>query len=552
MNKNTLAIFTLENGLISSVVFYGKAFQKLTQMSRVNLLYKEPSAVFPDISAESEQGQFFFNGHWIQFTQIPLPEDKTLLLLHISRSSLDNDFFRFAMDMIDVGIQIYDKNSTLIFLNTASEKMSSVDRKKITGKKLLEIYDTDEQHSCVLATLNRRTSFFNQIDSFQVHDGSEVTVINTSIPYIDRYGSLEAVINLEYTQESIENLIKTTNTIKKITTTSSHIPDHVGYYTFDSIISRSPKMREAIEVAKSAVGKNFNVFITGETGTGKELIAQSIFSADPRKTHFVAINCSTIPEDLADAALFGTVKGAFTGSENSEGLFAVADGGTLFLDEVNSLALSTQARLLRILQEGRYMKVGSTKEISCNVRVIASCNQNPWDLMNDGKMRQDLFYRLAGVQVDIPPLREREEDIDLLISYYIDYYAKKFSKKIAGLSPAAKELLREYQWPGNVRELKNLIEFAVSSSTSEVVDVRYFPNYIRNMLHETEESRDTRDKEPDGRVIDLALQTALYERELIIDALERSGNNITKAAERLSISRQTLQHKLKRHKIDIT
>ena len=226
MEKNTLAIFTLENGLISSVVFYGKAFQKLTQMSRVNLLYKEPSAVFPDLSAESEQGQFFFNGHWIQFTQIPLPEDKTLLILHISRSSLDNDFFRFAMDMIDVGIQIYDKNSTLIFLNTASEKMSSVDRKKITGKKLLEIYDTDEQQSCVLATLNRRTSFFNQIDSFQVHDGSEVTVINTSIPYIDRYGSLEAVINLEYTQESIENLIKTTNTIKKITTTPSHLPDH--------------------------------------------------------------------------------------------------------------------------------------------------------------------------------------------------------------------------------------------------------------------------------------------------------------------------------------
>lgn len=203
------------------------------------------------------------------------------------------------------------------------------------------------------------------------------------------------------------------------------IPPYIYFFTFrrcaNILVGHSSSLKEVINLAKMVAAQNSSVFISGETGTGKELFAQSIFTAS-NSQNFISVNCGTITEGLADAALFGTTKGAFTGSVNSDGLFAAADEGILFLDEINSLALSTQARLLRVLQEETYMKVGAVKESTCNVRVLASCNQDPWGLMNTGKFRQGLFYRIATSVIKVPPLRERMDDLDELVNYFLKYY----------------------------------------------------------------------------------------------------------------------------------
>jgi len=287
------------------------------------------------------------------------------------------------------------------------------------------------------------------------------------------------------------------------------------------------------------------VLIYGETGTGKELFAQSIhYSGIRGNKPFIAQSCAAIPESLLESLLFGTAKGGFTGAVEREGLFEQANGGTLLFDELNSMSLSLQAKLLRVLQEGYIRRVGGTKDIPIDVRIIATTNEDPNDCIRQGTMRKDLYYRLSVINVFIPPLRERINDIEMLCNYFIKKYNKVLNKNIESISGDVINKFKEYAWPGNVRELENFIESAMNFASFD--DVILTEDYfVSSKFISTDRLYPLNlDYQLDEKSLPEILDN--IENELIKNTLEKYNYNITKTSKHLGIKRQTLQHKLKK------
>lgn len=554
MKQLSFAIFSLENKRIVSTLLLEPSFKKILNMGPDDLHMQNISHVFPDFFPDHDHGSLYIGSYYVEYIQYAVSTKRTLLFLALLDSS-DSAICQFAMDQLDIGVQIYRNDTTLMFINAASETMSNIERDDVLDKQLTSIYDTDEQHSTVLQVLSSKSPLYNKIAQFDVRSGGFTTVLNTSIPYFDASRSLRAVVNLEYNQASLERMAENAKKLQRIvppniSSTSTATDSGKRYYHFSDIISQSPVFHETITFAKRISSQDGSVFIAGETGTGKEMFAQSIYSECADKyTAFVAVNCSTIPEELADSTLFGSVKGAFTGSISADGLFAAADGGILFLDEINSLRQSSQARLLRVLQEGTYMKVGSTKEISCNVRVLASSNQDPMELVQAGKFRSDLFYRLAKTVITIPPLRMRREDIQILTQHFLRYYSNKYMKNVSSVSERVQKLLNQYDWPGNVRELKNVIEFAVNTAIGPEIGLQDLPTYMQNKRRAIIGSPLLPQENFSQRQYSLAGHLEHYEKELIQYSLKQNGYNITKTAAALSLTRQTLQYKIKKYQL---
>lgn len=311
-------------------------------------------------------------------------------------------------------------------------------------------------------------------------------------------------------------------------------------YSFAGIIGQSPKMQELFSVIRSLAETDVTGLIQGETGTGKELIARAIHYNSPRKAkRFVAINCAALSETLLESELFGHEKGAFTGAiTQRKGIFEVADGGTLFLDEIGEIPPTTQVKLLRVLQEGEFQRVGGTTPIRVDVRILSATNQDLEDLVKKGRFRQDLYYRLNVFPLRVPPLSDRPEDIPLLVSRVIGESNRRMNKHIAGVSPQVMALLMAYSWPGNVRELENVIQRMMVVAKRETLDVEDLPSEIRGR----EEGRAEKLKD----LKDIARESAeLAEKRTIVEALSKTGGNITKAAKALGISRATLQKRMK-------
>jgi DNA-binding NtrC family response regulator len=310
--------------------------------------------------------------------------------------------------------------------------------------------------------------------------------------------------------------------------------------SFGRIIGNSPGIRTVYRVIEQAAPTNASVLISGESGTGKELVAQTIHELSPRATFpFVAINCAAIPETLLESEIFGHEKGAFTGaSERRTGVFELAHRGTLFLDEIAEMMPATQVKLLRVLQERVFRRLGGRQEISVDVRVIAATNVNPQDAVNNGKLREDLFYRLNVFAIDIPPLRERREDIPLLVQTFLTEFNRTNAKGIRAVDQEAMYLLERYPWPGNIRELRNVIERGTILAESEFVEPRHLPP---TLISRGEASLPTLTISP-GTTVDEV------ERRLIILTLDHTRNNKTRAAEILGISLKTLHNKLNRMK----
>src|ERR1700752_1240679 len=248
----------------------------------------------------------------------------------------------------------------------------------------------------------------------------------------------------------------------------------------DNIIGQSPKMRAIFELIQTIAPQNSRVLITGESGTGKELVARAIHENSLRaQAPFITINCGAFPETLLESELFGYVKGAFTGAaENRQGLFQAAHGGTLFMDEIGNMSLTMQVRLYRVLQEGKVRPVGSTEESDVDVRIIAATNKNFEKEIAEGRFREDLYYRLSVIPIQLPPLHERREDIPLLARHFLERFRKTMEKPIEGISPEAMRKLEAYEWPGNVRELENTMERAVALETGNEISVRVLPDRI--------------------------------------------------------------------------
>ncbi len=318
-------------------------------------------------------------------------------------------------------------------------------------------------------------------------------------------------------------------------------------YSFQNIIGNSPEMHEIFRIMRHAASSESNVLITGESGTGKELVARAIHSNSVRaRKKFLIVNCGAIPDGLLESELFGHVRGAFTSAVGDKrGLVEEADRGTLFLDEIGELVLALQVKLLRVLQDGEFQKVGDTLPRKVDVRVIAATNRDLKKAIAEKTFREDLFYRLNVIPIELPPLRKRKEDIPLLVTYFLQKHRNKAGEKnITGISKEAMHSVMNYHFPGNVRELENAIEYAIAFSGGPAIEREDLPGYILDEKKPSEEARTI-------PLMPLREAKAQFERSLVMAALIESGGNISEAARLLNIHRQNLQQKIRLLGIDL-
>ena len=361
------------------------------------------------------------------------------------------------------------------------------------------------------------------------------------------YDFITKPINLEELRVTIRNAIEARHLRREVEQVRQ---ERAREFNFRQIVGESPAMKKMLGLAaKVAESEVSSVLLQGESGTGKDLIAKAIHYGSQRSERpFVAINCAALPATLIESELFGYEKGAFTDAKSrKEGLFEQAEGGTLLLDEIGELELSLQAKLLRVLEEGAFRRVGGLKDIPLDVRVLAASNRDPKTESEAGRFRLDLYYRLSIIQIDIPPLRERGDDVLLLSQYYINTISARLkrNKKITGLAPETIEVFRNYNWPGNVRELRNVIERALILEDSDVITTEYLPGGLLAPLRPS--TLGAADQASSQFVLPqqgISLDEA--ELSFVRQAIERSGGNQTRAAELLGISRDQLRYRLKK------
>ena len=336
-------------------------------------------------------------------------------------------------------------------------------------------------------------------------------------------------------------------------------------FNFPNIVGKSEKMQVLLDLVAQVAPSRSTILISGESGTGKELIAKALHSASPRADKaFVPVNTGSIPVDLLESQLFGHVKGAFTSAVASKkGLFEVADQGTIFFDEIATISPETQAKLLRVIQEREFMRLGGTEQIKVDVRIAAASNVDLLTLVREGRFREDLYHRLNVIHLNVPPLRERREDVPLLVAHFLERYCKENGRAALQVTANAMKLLMDYDWPGNVRELENVVERAVVLSTQEHIDADLLPESIRSkeivrgVRLQLSEFLPALPGEPGARTAADGSQPSLFqildevERRIIVDMLERTNWNQTEAAERFMIPLSTLNQKIKRLGIDI-
>lgn len=349
-----------------------------------------------------------------------------------------------------------------------------------------------------------------------------------------RHGALDFIakpVNLEELEVRINKVLES----KQLTLENEHLKEKIRErFGLENMVGRSPAMVKVFETIQQIAPTRSTVLITGETGTGKELVAYAIHASSQRKDKlFQPVNCAALPESLLESELFGHERGAFTGAvKQKKGYFEVADGGTIFLDEIGEITLAVQVKLLRILEQRQFERVGGTNTLSVDVRVVAATNANLEQLVQEGKFREDLYYRLKVVSIDLPPLRNRKEDIPLLAETFLDQLASENNKGHMRFEPETIELLKAYDWPGNVRELRHLVEQMVVLSRSNVLKPSDLPGKYQ--------------VEPSREHIEIPKGTTLRsaEKKIILETLKDMGGNRTRTADVLGIGRRTLIRKL--------
>jgi arginine utilization regulatory protein len=456
-------------------------------------------------------------------------------LLYLTR------MYKRILDEVDVGVHAVDETGKTIIYNKKMMQMESMDIHDVMDKNLLDVFMfKDDQSSTLVKALQEEKETSNVKQTYFNNKGREVTTINNTIPiYLDE--NLKGAVEIAKDVTKLERLIK------------GNLNRESTKYTFDSIIGTSPAILEVKESAKRATRTSSYVLIVGDTGTGKELFAQSIHNASGRlSAPFISQNCAALPDNLIESLLFGTKRGAFTGAVDTPGLFEQANGGTLLLDEINSLNLNLQAKLLRVLQEKTIRRIGDTKDTPIDVRVIANMNEDPIDAIANNRLRKDLYYRLGVVTIFVPPLKDRKEDIPLLVAHFIDKYNERFQMNVKGLSEEVHLSFLEYDWHGNVRELEHIIEAAMNiMMDEEVIMYSHLPYQYRSKMQLKERMMplstvDTFLKENSDVTIPLKDQMELFEKTYIEHVLKKNDFNISRAAKSLGLSRQSLQYRMKK------
>ena len=446
------------------------------------------------------------------------------------------------LSLIDAGVYIVDEEGVGIFYNEAMATLEQINIEDVVGKEFSKAFPGVKlSESTLYQALKKNMSTKNKQQTYKNLYGKEVTTINSTMPVVVD-GKTIAAVEVAKDITNIRSMSDTILELQENKIKPKEAKPTIKKYTFDDLIGKSAPFTAVVERAQHAAKNNASVFIYGETGTGKELLAQSIHYASRRKDRpFLAQNCAALPESLLEGILFGTAKGGFTGAVDRAGLFEQANGGTLLLDEINSMPYELQSKLLRVLQESYIRRVGGSKDIPIDVRIMATVNEPPEKLIAQGKLRKDLYYRLNVVNIAIPPLRQRKEDVPLLAEKLLQKHNKQFGTEIWMISDNAIERLMEYDYPGNVRELENIIMQSMAMADTEHVlsqKMLQMPMQIHAIGHDVERW---------DRQGPLDEYLANLEEEIIREVMISEGGNISKTAEVLKIKRQTLQHMLRKY-----
>ncbi len=459
--------------------------------------------------------------------------------------------FDLILDQLEEGICVADAHGKVLFYNRKMGEVDMLEPEAVRTKRIEEVWNVDPSNSTLLTAL-RTGRTLNQRETHFTTSGKSVKTLSRTLPLsLDSktVGAIEILKDISEQKQLTETIIQLQKETSKGQT--ELLPSHSSgknntRFQFESIQYSSREMRQTVEQARRSARSASNILIVGETGTGKELFAQSIHNESPRRNKpFIAQNCAALPEALLEGLLFGTSVGSFTGAVDRAGLFEQAHGGTLLLDEINSMGTDLQAKLLRVLQERRIQRLGSSKIMDIDVRVIATMNEDPLDAIHRGRLREDLYYRLGVVNLVIPPLRNRKDDIPILIEHFLAKHAPSLDVTVEGLESDVFQFLLDYSWPGNVRQLEHVIEGCLNL----VYDERKIgydhlpPSFKAKMLQHTAPTPRLEDV---GSKQTLPEQLENLERLIIERALQEARGNVTKASEQLGISRQNLNYKLKK------
>ena len=454
-------------------------------------------------------------------------------------------FSRF-FDLIHQPLAVINERGEYVYYNQESADLDGYSIEQALGKHMLDVYPSmKETQSTMLSSLKKGVEYIGHYQIYYNARGQAVDYQHTTAPLWSSDGSMIGVIEIGRNMSGVRRLQEQVVELNHLLYADRHEKHH-------AIITENAEMLHNIAKANRLAASNIPVTIVGETGTGKELFSRLIHQCSKRADKpFIALNCGALPPTLIESTLFGTVRGAYTGAENSQGYLELANGGTLFLDELNAMPIEMQSKLLRFLQDKTFWRLGGQQQIHSDVRIVAAMNETPARLIQTGKLRADLFYRLNVGMLTLPPLRKRPEDIALLANYFIDKYRNDVPQDIHGLSEAARIALLHHTWPGNVRMLENAI---VRSMIMQEND-----GMLKKIVFEEEElslgvtdiptvvSRPvSAESEGDGS---LDVQVARFEKSLIETALNTCQGNIAAAARSLNISRTTLQYKVQKYAI---
>lgn len=429
-----------------------------------------------------------------------------------------------------------------------SEEENLIDNEWALNKNLLEVFPSlSPDESSLLLALNTGKIVYFENQQVWNHVGRRVVTNNITFPIVSRgeiVGAVELSKDVTHLEESYQR--KTSKLSLRTDKQQSG-----AKYTLSDIITQNEAMERIKKTIVQIANSKSSVLVYGETGTGKELVVSAIHNSSYRKNKpFVPVNCAALPENILEGILFGSRKGAFTGAENKKGLFEEANGGTIYLDEINSMPVALQSKILRVLQEKTVMPLGESKLIEVDVRVIASTNQPIEKLIETRAIREDLLYRLNTISIDIPPLRQRTDDVEILAEHFIRKYNEEFEKGVQGLSAEALDFLMRNKWKGNVRELEHAIEAAMNVVGNETeIRLKHLPASLT--LPEPGLSTDFSNS---YEGMDTPLTEALesYEKRLILRALHQSRWKIVDAAKRLQVPRTSLQYKMEKYGIKKT
>ena len=444
---------------------------------------------------------------------------------------------------------IDDEKSMLEFLSIMLTKDGFSVATSDMGQEGINMFKNTHFDLVIVDIKMLEVSGIDVLKSVRSYDSNAVVLMITAYASVDT--AIEAMklgafdyITKPFEIENIRVVIRKALQQRKLLDENINLKKQLkSEYGFENIIGNSLPIRDVFDKVRKISRTDATVLLHGETGTGKELFARAIHYNSPRKSEpFISVDCGALTETLLESELFGHVKGAFTGAiEHKKGLFETADGGTIFLDEVGVASPQIQTKLLRVLQEHEIKRVGGNKSIKVDVRVIAATNTDLEQQIKDGKFREDLFYRLSVIPIVLPPLRERTDDIPLLVSHFLKKYADKAGSKIKKMSPEVVQILMKYNWPGNIRELENVIERAVVLEEGDTIAIESLPDKLRGQEIEIDEDR----------LIAEGLKNTIEqtERDIILKAFKECAGNQYQTAKKLKVSRQNLQYKLKKYRI---